>query len=370
MTKYLKIMWKNERLLSALFILSYGLILILVFFLMIGRNRYREVYSVKDAETYQNEIAYTWSTNTITVKDAYYDLPEIDKGILQWDTGGKAGDSAVEFYTIFVWLRIKETPSEQLLVTYTDEGYEEYPQVYIGQGIRYLVEEREEHLFLKVDGVECLVKGILSADTYSDVDRRIIVTSLRDELLSALDTYGDGYIKSIKWKSNAVTEYDTEWLKEWIIDRAGEAELYQYDYWDNEQGYVFSARNGLEEMIFILFLLYGLVAVIALSGLWGRMHTYEWAVRKMCGENNLTIAGHIMWRLLLYMLLALIPITFVLLLLYAVIPGLGISKLFKIYKNGFGIFLLVMPVMVISSAIIPFIRILRCALAQELKAAE
>lgn len=361
----IKRMWKNEFVFSCLFTISFALTFMLVLILAFGSARYQNVMDAKSGETYANSQGYLWGANVrrLTLKEAYYHLPKADTGIYEWYGGGTIGNSMAETVTISFLFQVNEPYTEELAVTYDTE---EVPQVYIGQGLEYLTETEGTIPHIKVDGVDCVVKGILKADTYADDDERLIVVTPTDELLDAYENYTS--LEYIYWRSNEdLSDRYPKELEAWLETYAEEVTPYSYDVWENDQGYLFNQRNGLERTIYLVFLLYCIIAVMALIIVYTKTHMLEWTVYRICGESQIRIFGRVFVILLLYVLQALILDLLLFGIFYICISKGGFTGYFGILQNSLPYLAAVLAVTLVMGSVISSARIWHTSIAEELR---
>lgn len=360
----------NRKIIFGLFVFSFIVSFIIMY---IGMNMINKTKKVKETDEMSHYDVFTrfygiCKRDITTLENIVF--PDVKYGNLFLKGWGPIGNGAINVDGIDVLIAQNEPIQEP--ISY-EPYFNECDETAVVLGDKWIGEiyAKDSKKYIKICGFECLVAGILDSQAIDGKDDRCILLQwknngdMADKLAFEYST--DLAFKYLKEsKNNDLSDEIFKWAKDTLYDSASEAYI-EYDcewlYSDNLD--YFYRTESLFKLINYALLILCFVNCAFLAVVWGRMHTFEYMVKRAMGYKKFKLLISVMTNIILIEIIALI-FAIVITFGYEVIFG-SLYNWIETLKHGFGFAAFVFAVFGIVLSIIPLSWITKARPADYLK---
>lgn len=329
------------------------------------QQRRREVYPYDI--TYQCHLGETAVDVCLQPK-----LLSIASGNMFVREGYKVGDAGIE-----AWLHIILKQNEALVQELSEgrmpterELLRAGKYVLIGCGIKEYTEKKDGERYLKIDGEDYLVLGVLKDNSGNRTDDRVYVwydslsESTREQLERSASSVRRVYLK-IQYGGQAPSERDKEAVRSWISRMVDGREVEELLPDETEYDMTEAFTEDFQFYLHIAMLVFCSFICIMVSTIWIKRRQRELVIRMALGSSYTRVLG----RLLLDLLWILLPACLtdgVIAALQMVVSGEGFLYM-EMLSGDFLSIILAGMILIACTVAYPLCRLPFISLAQELK---
>lgn len=371
----LRRLFKSNRLFSALFLFSFFVSFIVMYYGLNLNRQLIQISVVREGSEYEygHMISGSISEDTVSADDIRDEM--MSDGNMIFRCSGPIGEDVINVSLIdILWVQ-NEALAEA--VKYEDyyldsavsaiaapkciigDAWED--ETYVVDGIRYI----------KLFKIESCVIGEFVSNTLPGLDERCVVLkeSLSREELDKL-VFGTDSIRVI-YESNLSDEIDwfREWTRTFLTEESfREDEIDRIDLWNTTEKLSFIMFMTLYKKIYIGMLILCFINCAFLAYFWGKTHFYEYMLKRTLGFGKLRLFMDITAQFALY---AVISLGTALLLTcgYELLCG-NIVKWCENLRLGFGQLVLVFVIFGVALSALPMWLVVRLKPAEILKNAD
>lgn len=302
----LRRMWKTNVITSVLFMISFTVSFLLIYYGMSLLRQFEQIREVREASFCQDSVLYQGSMTESLLSSPDLPIPKLNDGTFFLEKWLPIGDSVVSRYETRLILSENEPPAEPLAEgTYTVLDDSGYAQCVIGDAWASRVYKQDGKDLILVYGEECQAIGILKSDTFAGGDKRLFLfwsTMPDDFRLRCLAFSSDtGFHYRSREK---LSEEDREavflFAKQSTTSDTFFEDEPMADMWDDDAGYELLPTISLYKKICLFLISFCLINCAALSFVWGIKHSYEYMVKLTYGFGRIHIYFDILKQLLTY----------------------------------------------------------------------
>lgn len=302
-------LFKYNRFFSVLFLLSFFVSFIIMYYGLDLNRQLIQVGTVREESVYKYGYMVTgnFAEDVVNLNDIKDEI--VSDGNIIFRCGGPIGEGVINTDVIDVlW-----TQNEELLEPIKYEDYYIYsetisaPKCIIGdawEGDTYVIDGIR---YIKIFQIETCVIGEYVSNSFAGEDERCMVfkDSLSQEELDKL-IFDRDYIHVI-YESNFSdgTELLREWTRTFLQEENYYEEELENDVWAPTDGYTFSMFMSLYKKVYIGMLILCFINCAFLAYFWGEIHIYEYMLKRTLGYGKLRLLMNIISQFAIFEVISL-----------------------------------------------------------------
>lgn len=302
----LKRLLKYNRFFSVLFLLSFFVSFIIMYYGLDLNRQLVQVSEVREGAVYRygHEVRGSFAEDVGNSNDIKEGMTSGGNIIFRCD--GPVGEGVINTDAIDVLWAQNEELSEPV-------KYEEYylngnadaisvPKCIIGDAWEGETYVRNGIRYIKIFQIESCVIGEYVSNNFTGEDERCLVfkDSLSQEDLDKI-VFDTGGIRVI-YESNRSdeTELFTEWVHTFFTEENFQESEIETDVWASSGGHKFSLFMSMYQKEYLGMLILCFINCAFLAYFWGDMHIYEYMLKRTLGYGKLRLLADIIFQFALY----------------------------------------------------------------------
>ena len=270
-----------------LFLISFLMSFVVIY---AGMNHYRQIKEVMAERGQESSLYYT----RICFVEAEQELLEcpITSGNVFLQYSETVGNDVFNPVTLdILWNSHEELREGVYEQPYLSELKGEETYVLIGSGLKKYTSKKENRLFIKINGQECVVGGILKPNDFEESDRRCIMLPLSRE---AVKRYQEPEC-AVVYKSSEMDARDE--LIQWVsgfaeVDEEADGNVDDFD--DSMSYSIIEMYQNIISLLLEMLIIFCLVNAAFLSYFWGKKQLYEYMLKRTLGYTRAKIFKEIL----------------------------------------------------------------------------
>ena len=367
-----KRMWRANLIFTFLFLLSFSMTFCIVYYGMYLKTQIMHTGSVAEQMNYAYRGCYSAFWKEEAGVRSRIKLPETEQGILSY-RGQVCGEDVIGTRSAYVIMEMHEELLEPLQKgTYfrETESYD-MPQCIIGDAwIKESVKDGDT-VFVRVNGFECEVSGVLESNTFAGSDERLFLygPSLQREFLEELicmeQAISVDYRISRHADSGEIKKYE-DWLYSGIFEEV--EELPDMNRIDGGVDQAFQDVIPMYNAFFKCMLVFCSINCAFLTCVWCSRKVQENMIKRVYGFNTARIWWDGFKEIALYEIISIL-ISSAICMVIEVFKGNALN-FFVTWKYGVGIIVTVLMLLTFLLSMINVFYLKRLKPADTLKATE
>ncbi len=301
-----KIFYRN-RTISLLYITGFIVLFLIIFYTEYKIESYSLSLKLHDDELYSHYVGSIMDIDSSFVVDENtvdkIKAPGFSKGIFALLYSTEASVETAVMSPVLVIMEQNEALNEKLQTGAfpTKEEMGEYPCAVIGEGLLSVTYEKGGKRFWKYNGEEVLITGVFRPNMPDKRDVRIITywdslsIKCKINMLKDMSMLIARYWTDEEIENEEVRQKILDWLH---ISAEGKVSKEYFIYgeycaadnrFDTDSFYEYTIMNGMYVRFGRFLMCLEIIYCLIFSFFWGRMHTYEYMVKKAFGMGNVKI---------------------------------------------------------------------------------